>query len=289
MPEQWRLLAMLATVISLVMVAGMLSVDLSSAAGVSAMIVLSVRCAVPLLYLVFAASSLHLLWPTSASRWLLHNRKFLGLSFAAAMTWQALFILWLVTVHHHYYVEQVYFLRDVIEGVVGYGFLIAMTVTSFRPGRQALTTQQWRVLHKLGIYALWVYAFSVYWWEVAYYPGPDAIDYVYYLMGLAAIGLRITAWARRRASRFEPLEGAIARVPAMLAGAAMLAAGLLLAATGRDWYPLAERLLSGHAATRPAELYLPYWPFEPFFPVFAIALGALLLTRTRRPASPRRL
>jgi len=106
----------------------MLRVDLSKAAAVSSMIQLSVRCAVPWLYLAFAASSLQVVFPGSISIWLLRNRKMMGLCFAAAMGWQLAFILWLVGIHTDYYVSDVYVFSDVVEGLVGYAFLIAMVL-----------------------------------------------------------------------------------------------------------------------------------------------------------------
>lgn len=60
------------------------------------MIQLSVRLSVPWLFIAFVASSLHVVFPSTFSRWLLRNRKIIGLCFAAAMAWQLLFILWLV-------------------------------------------------------------------------------------------------------------------------------------------------------------------------------------------------
>ena len=89
----WNLFWLITVPISLVMVLTMIRVDLSSAEGVSSMIQLSVRCAIPWLYLAFAASSLQAVFPGSFSRWLLRNRKNVGLCFAAAMAWQLTFIL----------------------------------------------------------------------------------------------------------------------------------------------------------------------------------------------------
>ena len=52
------------------------------------------------------------------------------------MAWQGLFILWMVLAYTDYYVNELYVLRDAIEGVGGYLFLTAMTVTSFMPVRR---------------------------------------------------------------------------------------------------------------------------------------------------------
>jgi hypothetical protein len=195
----WKLFWLITTPISLVMVLTMLRVDLSSAEGVSSMIQLSVRCAVPWLFIAFAASSLQVVFPGVFSRWLLRNRKFIGLCFAASMAWQLFFILWLVGIHTEYYVSDVYVLSDVVEGVFGYAFLIAMVLTSFKFGRSRLTQKQWKLLHTSGIYWLWIYAWSVYWFNVFYYQAPAVpIDYVYYWGGFLAWGLRMWAWSKKR-------------------------------------------------------------------------------------------
>ena len=195
----WNLFRLITVPISLVMVLTMLRVDLSSAEAISSMIQLSVRCAVPWLYLAFAASSLPVVFPGLLSRWLSRNRKFIGLCFAAAMAWQLFFILWLVGIHTEYYVNDVYVLSDVVEGVMGYSFLIAMVLTSFKFGRSRLTRKQWNLLHTSGIYWLWAYAWSVYWFNLFYYQSPAVlIDYVYYWGGFLAVGLRMCAWTRNR-------------------------------------------------------------------------------------------
>lgn len=195
----WNLFRLIAVPISMVMVLTMMRVDLSSAEGVSSMIQLAVRCAVPLLFVAFAASSVVVVFPGSFTRWLLRNRSYIGLSFAAAMGWQLTFILWLVGLHTDYYVNDVYVLTDAVEGVIGYAFLIAMVLTSFKFGRSRLTQKQWKLLHRSAIYWLWFYAWSVYWFALFYYEGPPApIDYLYYWGGLLAWGLRMLAWTKKQ-------------------------------------------------------------------------------------------
>ncbi len=122
----WTLFWLVAGPTSALMVFSMMRTDLSSAETVSSMIQLSVRCAIPWLYLAFATSSVQVLFPGLLSRWLLRNRKIMGLCFAAAMGWQLLFIVWLVSVYRDYYIAEVYVLRDVIEGVLGSGALFAI-------------------------------------------------------------------------------------------------------------------------------------------------------------------
>jgi len=66
------------------------------------MIQMSVRCTIPLLYLVFVAAALNILMPTTFSRWLLRNRRYVGLAYAASVGWQLFFILWMWTGHWEY-------------------------------------------------------------------------------------------------------------------------------------------------------------------------------------------
>ena len=280
--NEWRLFWLVFTPISILMIVAMLRTDAWSGPAVSAMIQLSVRWSVPWLYLAFAASSLQLLFPGAFTRWLLRNRKIMGLCFAAAMAWQLFFILWLVTAYSDYYVTEVYVLRDAIEGVVGYSFLIAMTLTSFKFGRRHLQPKSWRLLHKSGIYFIWAYAYSVYWWELFYYPEAQPIDYVYYWAGFLAWGLRAAAWRKKRLMQAGKNAPTMHPLPAFkFLGYAVIAFGIWAASFGSVWRTSATDILTGYAITHLPEKYLPYWPFEPFLPLFVIALGVYLTARSR--------
>ena len=199
----WRLFLLTSLPISAAVIFSMTDLDMSQAENVSALIQLSVRCAVPFLYLAFAASSLQALFPGDTSRWLLRNRRIMGLIYTAAMAWQGVFIVWLVSVHRDYYVDQVYVLRDAIEGVLGYAFLIAMAITSFKTTRRLMQPKHWKLLHTSGIYFLWAYAFSVYWYALFYYQEPVLIDYIYYWSGFLACALRTAAWFKKRWQQAE--------------------------------------------------------------------------------------
>jgi hypothetical protein len=264
------------------MLVAMARTELSSGAAISSMIQLSVRCAVPWLYLAFAASSVQALFPGPFSLWLMRNRKYLGLCFAAAMAWQGLFILWMVMVYRDFYINEIYVLRDAIEGTIGYIFLMAMTVTSFMPVRKHMQLKTWKLLHKSGMYFLWAYAFSVYWWNLFYYASPVAIDYVYYWGGFLAWVLRAAAWRKKRRQREEKQAVHRQGQPALrLLGYMVIGIGLLAASFGLAWQKTAEQYLTGYTITYWPETYLPYWPFEPFLPLFIIALGTYLLTEFR--------
>jgi DMSO/TMAO reductase YedYZ heme-binding membrane subunit len=264
------------------MVIAVMGTELNSGPAVSSLIQLSVRCAVPLLFVVFAASSVQILFPGPFGLWISRNRKYLGLCFAAAMAWQGLFILWLVTVYSDYYIDEVYVLRDAIEGVVGYVFLAAMTVTSFMPVRKKLNPRNWKLLHKSGVYFLWAYAFSVYWWNLFYYGNPIPLDYIYYWGGFLAWGLRAGAWSKKRRKQAEKKAPESNGQPVFaILGYTIIGVGLIAASFGATWQKSAEQYLTGYSFTRWPELYLPYWPFEPFLALFIIALGVFLIAKSR--------
>jgi hypothetical protein len=280
--NEWRLFWLISGPMSLVMVIAMLQVTEWNGPAVSSMIQLSVRWAVPWLFAAFAASSLLVLFPSAFTRWMMRNRKFLGLNFAAAMAWQGFFILWLTTVHRDYYLKEVYVLRDAIEGTMGYLLLAAMTVTSFKFGRSLISARAWRWLHKFGIYFLWAYAYTTYWWSVFYYPEPVWLDHVFYWTAFAAFALRVAAWLKKKSMKWQREPAAFILSPTVkFAGLTVIVSGFVLAALTPLWRQLSEHLLTGYSWTAIPETYLPYWPFEPFIPLFVIALGGYILTQRK--------
>lgn len=280
----WRLFWLIALSISIVMVLSMLRTDLSSAEAVSSMIQLAVRCAVPLLYLAFAASSLQVLFPGRLSRSLLRNRRIIGLSFAVAMAWQLFFILWLVGIHTAYYVNDVYVLSDVVEGTFGYLFLLAMVLTSFGFGRRRLSARRWKHLHTVGIYWLWVYAWSVYWFNLFYYDYPAVLlDYIYYWAGFAAWALRMWAWSKKRQRQPKRNEddGGVRRTLIAGAGTFAIVLGLAGSSFGSNWSPPIYEFLFGFSVIESIDTFMPYFPFVPFYPIFAIMLGTFLIVKSQ--------
>lgn len=278
----WWLFSLLSIPMSLAMSAEMLRTDLSTPAGVTHMIAFSVRWAVPLIYLVTAASALYVLFPGPLSTWLMRNRKYVGLSFAVAMAWQGLFIFLVSTLHRDYYYGEIFLLRDEIEGSTGYVFLAAMVATSFDSGRKLLSAAQWKVLHRSGVHFLWAYPFSVYWWDLSYYPDPQPIDYVFYWGGFTAFALRIAGWGRKRQrSASRAAAGSYLPTAHRILGASLIVCGLSAAGTGRWWQNPVSGFLTSPEWSANLVSWLPFWPFEPFLPLAVIGLGTWLGTAWR--------
>jgi len=252
---------------------------MSTASGVSSMIGFSVRLAVPFIFLVVAASSVQILFPGSFSKWWLRNRKYIGMCFAVAMSWQGLFIFIMSYFFRDYYFENVYLFRDELEGSIGYIFLPAMVVTSFHFGRKHLSSKQWKLLHKSGIYFLWAYPFSTYWWSLSYYQNPVPLDYVYYWCGFLAFAVRIAAWGKQRRQAMDRNAAESSTPLALRAlGSAIIVLGLVWSAYGLYWQERVTGFLTTPEWSADLVLWLPFWPFEPFLSLFIIGLGTMLVT-----------
>jgi len=240
------------------------------------MISFSVRWAVPFIYLVIAISSLQILFPNAFTRWLMRNRKYIGLVFAVAMAWQGLFIFIMSYYFHDYYFSEVYYFRDEIEGSIGYIFLMAMVLTSFKFGSKMVSSSQWRIIHKTGVYFLWAYPFSVYWWNISYYGNALLIDYVFYWMGFLAFLLRIIAWGKMRHEKLTNKN-----MMDQYFGIVVVLLGLTMSVTSLYWQAILTKYLTFFSWSAMFELWLPFWPFEPFLSLMITGLGVMLLTRKK--------
>jgi DMSO/TMAO reductase YedYZ heme-binding membrane subunit len=267
---------------SIVMVIAMMRTDMSTGAGVSSMIGFSVRWAVPFIFLVVATSSLQILFPGPFPMWLLRNRKYVGMCFAVAMAWQGLFIFIMSFFFSEYYYEDVYLLRDELEGSIGYIFLPAMVLTSFHFVRKHLSPRQWKLIHKSGLYFLFAYPFSVYWWNLSYYENPEPIDYVFYWGGFLAFTARIAAWGKKRLQAAKKNAPESSTPPVLKAlGGIIITVGVLISATGLRWQEPVTTFLTAPKWSADLVLWLPYWPLEPYLSLFIIGFGALLVTRAK--------
>lgn len=151
---------------------------------------------------VYAASSLHRLWPSSRTRALVRGRRALGLAFAAAHgVHLAALTAYQITVAR---------VPDPPTLVVGGGaflMMFAMAATSNDAAVRRLG-RNWRRLHRTGVHWLWlVFTFS--------YAGRVAEGRLAFVpllaLALAALGLRIAAWrsrARARSRAAAPVPGA---------------------------------------------------------------------------------
>jgi DMSO/TMAO reductase YedYZ heme-binding membrane subunit len=206
--NSWPLFWLLALAASTATLLGLPEADFNSARGMSPIIVRSVRCALPLFIVAFTASSLATLWPSRATRWLLVNRRYFGLAFAFAMAWHFSFVLYTISSFGNPLSAKATALD-----VIGFIFLLLLTLTSFRWGARRLSASNWRRLHKTGVYVIWLLATEIYYHSVV--NGADRMHRAVFAALLAAATLRVAAWAKMRVAA---RRDAMARRPAVPQG-----------------------------------------------------------------------
>jgi sulfoxide reductase heme-binding subunit YedZ len=137
------------------------------------------------------------LFPGNLSKWLLRNRRYFGLSFAAGFGWQAVFIGVLLALHNAYYWKEMHNDIDLLLRMASYVFLVALTITSFYPVRRKMRPEHWRWLHLVGIWYFWAAIWASY-APMALSSNAKTMDVVYTVVGLVALFLRVAAYLRTR-------------------------------------------------------------------------------------------
>jgi sulfoxide reductase heme-binding subunit YedZ len=99
----WPLFFLIAAVTFAAMVTAYLLIGVDTPEPAVNIIRLSVQLASPWVFLAFVARPMTQLFPGNLSKWLLRNRRYFGLSFAAGFGWQAVFIGVLLALHNAYY------------------------------------------------------------------------------------------------------------------------------------------------------------------------------------------
>ena len=204
--NSWSLFWVLALAASAANLLSLPQADFHSARGMSPIILRSVRFALPLFLAAFAASSLALLLPSAGSRWLLMNRRYVGLAFAFGMTWHFSFVAYTLWTFGNPLNAKATALD-----VVGFLSLLLLTLTSFRLFARRLTPLNWRRLHKTGSYVIWLVATAIYFHSVR--EGGDVFHRVVFAVLLAAFALRAAAWTKKRLSVRSAVPPASARPP----------------------------------------------------------------------------
>lgn len=189
--DSWPLFLALALLISAINCIGLAVVNLRTESGAVALILLAVRCALPLFLVAFTASSVARLYWGRGPRWLLANRRYFGLAFAFGMAWHLSFVGYSFArfdVHLN--------IRVLILDLIGLGFLVALTLTSFRGPARWIGPANWRRLHKTGVYFIWLLATFIY-FEFAR-GDRDFFDCAALGLLLAAWLLRVAAWLKSK-------------------------------------------------------------------------------------------
>jgi hypothetical protein len=203
-PGGWPLVGLLAAAVALMSltIAGLqdFSVD-----GVRAVIRATARTSLVLFCLAFSASALRALWPAPWTVWLLNNRRYLGLSFAASHAMHAVAIVAFASLDPQHFHEREG-IGMLVLGGLGYAFIVAMAATSSDAAVAWLGARRWRALHWIGGHYLWLSFMTG-------FAKPATVQPLYLapvLVLLAIMAVRLVARARA-ARRARPLGPAAAQ------------------------------------------------------------------------------
>ncbi len=188
------------TLALLVLFAGTLALAGTGEAGVGLLTRNTVRAAFPLFLLAYVASSARRLWPGDFTRWLLRNRRYVGISFGIAMALHldAIFLLGLLLGDAFQSP-----LTTIVFGGLAYVFIAAMMFTSFDRTAAWLGPERWNRLHRVGIHYV-AFIFLVQWL------GKTTESLLYLPFLLAMLGAFAVRFAARRARATSRDPGAAA-------------------------------------------------------------------------------
>jgi len=129
--------------------------DVNNKETVSLLIRSTAKLSFLLFMSAFVASSLHHYFKNSLTRWLLQNRRYIGVSFAISH-YLHLGALILMTLHIDFNVFEDRGLFKTAFGATAYAFITLMTITSFDKTRNLFGAKNWKRLHTVGGYLLWI-------------------------------------------------------------------------------------------------------------------------------------
>jgi hypothetical protein len=185
------------------MAAAILALAGSGEEGMRMVVRATARTSVVLFGLAFATSSLKRLWPSDATRWLLANRRYVGVSFATSHAAHLLALLGLADWSFATLVATSNW-TGLILGGLGYVFIAAMTATSFDRTAAWLGPRRWQRLHTAGGWYLWFIFFA----SFAPRVGASLASALPTLWMLAVLAVRVRA---RRAHAVVPVtRGSVA-------------------------------------------------------------------------------
>ncbi len=164
---------------------------------------LSAKLAFFVYALIFMARPLQQLFPTPVTQSLLRSRPFLGLSFAAVMSAHLALIAWWFV----FVARESPPVTTLLIGGIAYAFIFLMAITTFAAPARVLGPQNWRRLHRTGLYFVGAVFLNALIPDVIAMPS----DPVYLAAGIVmviAITLRMTTFVKSRNQKTAAIESA---------------------------------------------------------------------------------
>jgi methionine sulfoxide reductase heme-binding subunit len=206
----WKLTCVL--IVAIAVCSTLAAMAVGGASGANLGIRYTARTSAILFLLAFTASSLYQLWPTSTTKWIRRNRRYLGVAFAGSHLVHAVFIVATIILNRQRFETGVEHTPHAIYLVdfIAYGFIIAMTITSFDRISKRMQYATWHRLHLTGSYVIWFAFFIAYWRRGVTYTefyGP------FLIIVMAALIIRFIAKAKRIGNRRNANQPARSEIP----------------------------------------------------------------------------
>ncbi len=141
----------------------------------------SAKISFVLFCMAFAASAIHKRMKNSFSFWWLMNRKYFGISFAINHLIHLGFLVVLQQVFHP--VFNMAASTSLMAGGMAYLFVVLMLLTSFEVFSKFLSRKNWKLLHTIGGYWIWVIFLSTYVKKVQ----NVGVEYLPFVLGLLVV------------------------------------------------------------------------------------------------------
>ncbi|MEZ4918595.1 MAG: hypothetical protein R2792_05760 [Saprospiraceae bacterium] len=141
------------------------------------------RTSALLFALAFGASGFQYFFKNKLSNWLLAYRAHVGLAFGTVHTFHLISLLWL-----QYALHPVFTLAktsSLLGGGLAYLFMYLMMLTTFPRFKNTLSPRNWKLLHTIGGYWIWLIFFRSYFKNVFFR------DQAYFLFALFSVVLII--------------------------------------------------------------------------------------------------
>lgn len=151
------------------------------------------RVGLPLVLMIYTAPAFYKLWQNQWTRWLMQNRRSLGLSFALSHTVHLLAIF--------NYLRLPGSVPAAPHEIAGYVLIYAMAFSSNSYSIKALGTW-WKRLHAVGIQLIFVTYLIGYASSLAE-PERRPLGVVVVPLLVAALGIRLAAWLKGRSAKAE--------------------------------------------------------------------------------------
>ncbi len=182
------------------MIAVLLAIAGTGDDGLRLVIRATARTSVALFLLAFAASALRRRWPTPQTRWLLANRRYVGVSFAVSHFGHLLAILALAGWSVREFYARAGWTAGIL-GSLGYVLIAAMVATSFDATADWLGPRRWRLLHTTGLYYLWFIFF------VSFAPRAGQAPLLYGTVTFLLVAAMVVRWRTPADARAARLAG----------------------------------------------------------------------------------